>query len=234
MIIEFILYFLIYAFLGWCCEVAFATLKTGKFVNRGFLNGPVCSIYGFGVIIVLLVLKPVKENPFILFLCSMILTSLLEFITGFILEKFFSKKWWDYTKEPFNIKGYVCLRFSILWGFCCLLVVDVFHPLIEKLVKMIPNTASIIIIVISFVLYVVDHIVTILQMVDYSKHIKELEKLSIDLKFASEKIGKTVSDATLIIMKEYKKLDEHLKKSRLVKAFPKLHKKSDIIEENKI
>lgn len=227
MFIEYVLYFLIYGFLGWCCEVSFATLKTGKFVNRGFLNGPICSIYGFGMIIVLLVLTPVKENPFILFLCSMILTTLLEFITGFILEKFFHKKWWDYSNEPFNIKGYVCVRFSVLWGLCCLLVVDIFHPLIEKIVSSISVNLSLIIIIICFVIYIVDHIVTILQMIDYNKYVKELERLSNDLKFASEKIGKTVSDATLVIMKEYHKIDEKLKKSRLVKAFPGLHKKSD-------
>lgn len=227
MVIKYILYFLIYAFLGWCCEVSFATLKTGKFVNRGFLNGPICSIYGFGMVIVLLVLTPVKDNPFILFICSMLLATLLEIVTGFILEKFFHKKWWDYSKEPFNIKGYVCIRFSILWGICCLLIVDIFHPLIEKLVSNIPNNVAIIIIIISAVLYVVDHIVTILQVINYGKHTKELERLSNDLRFASDKIGQKVSDATRVLMEQYDKVNEKLRKSRLVKAFPKLHKKEE-------
>ena len=108
--------FLIYAFLGWCTEVAFAAVTRGKFVNRGMANGPICPIYGFGVLAVLFCLQPFRGNFFLLFLGSVVVTSLLELVTGWALEKFFHDKWWDYSNEPFNIKGYICLRFSILWG----------------------------------------------------------------------------------------------------------------------
>ena len=79
-------YFCIYSVLGWCTEVVFCTVNTGKWVNRGFLNGPVCPIYGFGVLIVLCVLTPLKDNFFILFAGAALLTSLLELFTGFVLE----------------------------------------------------------------------------------------------------------------------------------------------------
>lgn len=105
---------LIYSCLGWCSEVAFAALRRGVFVNRGFLNGPVCPIYGFGVLLVLLVLEPVKENLALLFFGSMVFCSLLEFIVGFAMERIFHDKWWDYSENPFNIKGYVCLEFSLM------------------------------------------------------------------------------------------------------------------------
>ena len=101
--------FLIYAFLGWCSEVVFAALNTGKFVNRGFCNGPICPIYGFGMLFVSLCLMPFRDNLPLLFILSLLLTSFIEFITGFVLEKFFNQKWWDYSKLPFNINGYVCL-----------------------------------------------------------------------------------------------------------------------------
>ena len=133
---EYLWYFVVYAFLGWCSEVIFATLKSGKFVNRGFLNGPVCPIYGFGAVLVIFCLTPIKENVLILFIGSTILTTLLEGFTGFILEKMFHTNWWDYSNEPFNFKGYVCARFSVLWGFACILIVDVFHPLIINLVHL--------------------------------------------------------------------------------------------------
>lgn len=108
--------FFIYAFLGWCTEVSYAALKTGRFVNRGFLNGPVCPVYGFGVVIVLWVLEPLRGNLLLLFLGSVALTSLLEWLTGFVLERLFHQRWWDYSQEPFNLGGYICLRFSIAWG----------------------------------------------------------------------------------------------------------------------
>ena len=133
---------LIYSCLGWCAEVAYAAVKTGRFVNRGFLNGPVCPIYGFGMLIVLLVLEPVKENLALLFFGSMVFTSLLEFLVGFALERIFHDKWWDYTDCPFNIMGYVCLEFSLIWGVACVLAVDVLHPLILDAVRRIPKNAG--------------------------------------------------------------------------------------------
>ena len=108
-------YFYIYGFLGWCSEVAFAAVAHGKFVNRGFVNGPICSIYGFGVMSVLLVLGPLKSSFWLLFGGSVLFTSAIEYLTGWVLEKVFHDKWWDYYKRPLNIKGYVCLEFSVLW-----------------------------------------------------------------------------------------------------------------------
>ena len=92
---ELVWIFIIYAFIGWCTEVSYAALDTGKFVNRGFLNGPYCPIYGCGVVIVVAILTPLKENLLILFAGSFLLTSVLEYITGYILEKVFHNKWWD-------------------------------------------------------------------------------------------------------------------------------------------
>ena len=109
-------YFIIYAFLGWCTEVVYAALNTGKFVNRGFLNGPICPIYGFGIAAIVAFLAPVSNNPALLFAGSAIITSAIELITGWIMEKAFNTRWWDYSTMPFNIGGYICLKFSIAWG----------------------------------------------------------------------------------------------------------------------
>ena len=119
---RFLWIFFIYAFLGWCTEVSYAALVSGRFVNRGFLNGPVCPIYGLGVVLVMACLEPFRDNLLLLFVCSVLLTSLLEWITGFVLEKLFHQRWWDYSNEPFNLGGYVCLRFSIAWGLACVFV----------------------------------------------------------------------------------------------------------------
>lgn len=120
--------FFTYAILGWCLEVAFHALVTGKFINRGFLNGPWCPVYGFGASAVLACLLPLRGSVPLLFLGSLLVTSALEWLTGFVLEQLFHQRWWDYSDEPFNLNGYICLRFSLAWGLACLLVVDFIHP----------------------------------------------------------------------------------------------------------
>ena len=148
--------FFIYAFLGWCTEVSYAATKTGKFVNRGFLNGPWCPIYGFGVVIVLAFLEPLKDNLFLLFLGSVVLTSALEWLTGFLLEKLFAQRWWDYSNEPFNLSGYICLRFSLAWGFACLFVVKLLHPTVLLFIRLIPHLVGLVLLGILMVVMAID------------------------------------------------------------------------------
>ncbi len=193
--------FIIYSILGWCCEVAFAAIVDGKFVNRGFLFGPYCPIYGFGVSFVFLCLNPIKDNFIVLFFCSVILTSLLEFITGYVLEKLFHQRWWDYSKERFNIKGYVCLKFSIMWGLACLIVVDIVHPVFERLVSHIPMNVGIIILIIFGMIYISDFITTIIGINKMGKYMKLLANTAEHLNKISVSVGENISDGTLTLMK---------------------------------
>ena len=110
-----IMCFFVYGVLGWCGEVAFAAIKERRFVNRGFLNGPLCPIYGIGVVCVVQALEPYIHNVFILYAMSVVLTTVLEFATGVLLEKIFHHRWWDYSGMPFNIMGQICLPYSLLW-----------------------------------------------------------------------------------------------------------------------
>lgn len=183
---------LIYSCLGWCCEVAFAALKTGKFVNRGFLNGPVCPIYGFGVLSVVLVLEPVKDNLLLLFFGSMVFTSLLEFIAGFAMERIFHDKWWDYSNNPFNIKGYICLEFSIIWGIACVLVVDIIHPIIMKLVNALPHTLGLWLMGALYVLLVTDAVLTLVELLKLPKRFKAMEELEAAITAVSDAMGENI------------------------------------------
>ena len=115
-IYELLCFFVIYSVLGWCLEVCFCTINTGQFVNRGFLNGPVCPIYGFGMVIVLVALTPLAHSLPVLFVGGALLTSALELAAGWILKKVFHTSWWDYSDVPFNLGGYICLKFSLAWG----------------------------------------------------------------------------------------------------------------------
>lgn len=218
--------FLIYAFLGWCAEVMYATLEKGKFVNRGFLSGPACPIYGVGVVIVLLLLEPLKDNLLILFIGSIILTSTVEFVTGFILEKFFHQKWWDYKDEPFNIKGYISLKFSLIWGIACVLVVNIVHPLILKLILFLPTPLVVAFLIAAFGSLIVDMVFTIKAMLRIKQRIKIELKLEEILKKESHLIGENLSDGVLTLMKLYEKTfkGKNAVAERLGRAFVGLEK----------
>ena len=156
--------FFIYAFLGWCTEVAFAAFKERRFVNRGFLNGPICPVYGFGVVAVIHFLTPLRSNLLLLYLGSAILVTAIEWLTGFILEKVFHNKWWDYSNRFLNINGRICLLYSVFWGVLTLFLIKIINPKIDILIAKIKDKISIkklkLIILIVIIFLAIDCIAT--------------------------------------------------------------------------
>ena len=191
----------IYAFLGWCTEVVFAAVNKGRFVNRGFLNGPVCPIYGVGILLVVLLLGPVKDNLLLLYVGSVLLTTVVELVTGFVMEKAFHHRWWDYSKMPLNIGGYVCLQFSLLWGVACVLVVDVIHPLIQSFIDWIPHTVGTILLIVFTVTFLADLILTILKTAGLDRRLAEIDRLAALLRVPSDGIGEGVAKGAIRIKK---------------------------------
>ena len=189
--------FFIYSFLGWCLEVCFFALNTGKFVNRGFLNGPVCPIYGFGVVIVVLCLTPLMENTLLLFLGSVLLTSLLELGVGFALEKLFHQRWWDYTNEPFNLGGYICLRFSLAWGLACLLVMEIIHPSVLWLILHIPHTLGLVLLACFVSVMAVDLTATVRTIARINRSLGQIDELAGRIKALSNDLGENLADRVL-------------------------------------
>ena len=177
-IYELLWLFFIYAFFGWCIEVVFCGLNEGHFINRGFLNGPVCPIYGVGGVIVVLCLTPIKDNIFLLFVGSALLTSILELITGFALDKIFHARWWDYTDMPFNIGGYICLKFSIYWGLVCIALMKGIHPVILGFVRFIPHILGLIAIIFFAVVFVADVIITVITINNLTKRVKLMNDIA--------------------------------------------------------
>ncbi|MCI8688031.1 MAG: hypothetical protein HFF57_06910 [Lawsonibacter sp.] len=194
---RFLWIFFIYAFLGWCTEVSYAALVTGKFVNRGFLNGPVCPVYGFGVVIVLAGLAPLEENLLLLFLGSVALTSSLEWLTGFVLEKLFHQRWWDYSDQPFNLSGYICLRFSIAWGFACLFVVKLLHPTVLLLIRLVPKTLGVILLALLGAVMAVDLAATVSTIVKLNRRLEQIDELAAKIKEASNEFGENLAERVL-------------------------------------
>ena len=184
-----ILYFFVYGFLGWCTEVIFAAFKQHRFVNRGFLNGPICPIYGVGVTLVIACLEAFQSNLLLLYISSVILVTVLEGVTGWAMDKLFHNKWWDYSKLPFNIGGYVCLLFSLIWGVACVFIVYFVHPLIHQVLSLIPHTAGIALIAILGIALLSDIIVTTSAIVKFNQYLERLKHITDGLHAISNQIG---------------------------------------------
>lgn len=171
------LYLIIYSFLGWLIETIYCSVLSGHYVERGFLNGPICPIYGFGALFVLLVLDPYTDNILTVFILGMISTSVLEYITSYFLEKLFKMKWWDYSEHRFNIKGRTCLLNSVLFGILCVVLTEWVNPLVTSLVKGIPFILKHVFAIILFIIIVVDLIASVRSVVNLKDKFEQIHLL---------------------------------------------------------
>lgn len=154
------LIFIIYSFLGWLIEEIDCSIIAKKFVNRGFLIGPVCPIYGSGAIIISLLLQNYKDNWVIVFCMAMILAGALEYFTSWIMEKLFKARWWDYSHKKYNINGRICLETMIPFGLLASLIIYVLHPAVIKLVDKLSPTALLWVAITLFVIYIIDNVIS--------------------------------------------------------------------------
>ena len=134
-VIDYIIYFFIYSFLGWIIETIYAFIIHGGFVKRGFLFGPLCPIYGFGAVILLLATKKMYGKPFRKFLIATVLFTVFEYLVSLIFEEIFGLRWWDYSNDFLNIQGRVSLMYTIFWGLIGLILLEKLHPLIENFIQ---------------------------------------------------------------------------------------------------
>lgn len=203
----FFLLFLFYSVLGWVVEIIYTRIVDKKWVNRGFLMGPYCPIYGYGCILIILLLKKYYNDPVILVAMSMIICSVLEYLTSFIMEKLFRTRWWDYSNRKFNINGRICLETMVPFGLAGLLLIYVLNPFISGLILKMPNTLINISAIVLFILFILDNIISFVAITKI--HIST-NKLKVD---STEEITKKV--------KEY--LSSHSKfGKRLINSFPNL------------
>lgn len=207
-------YFLVYSFLGWGLEVVYCTVTSGKVVNRGFLNGPVCPIYGFGMLAVLMLLGPLVQSQtptasLLLFLGGMLLTSAVELFGGWAMLKLFHARWWDYRDRPFNIGGFICLQFSLAWGLGVLVACRVIHPLVHSLTAgLLPPAVGVWLLAVLYAVYAADTAASALTMVHLNRDLAELEKLADRLEALSERMSTDLGTKAL-------QADQKLDESRL-------------------
>lgn len=150
--------FLIYSIIGWVMEVIFTLFKDKTLVNRGFLIGPYCPIYGCGCVLIILLLKRYSNDFFVLFIMSMVVCSILEYLTSYIMEKLFKARWWDYSDRKFNINGRICLETMIPFGLLGCLLMCVINPFISGFISKVPKDILNPISIVLFILFVIDNI----------------------------------------------------------------------------
>lgn len=134
-IVQWIAFFYIYSFLGWCIESTIVSVSKRKLTNRGFVTGPMLPLYGFGALTILLSTLWVRDNYILVYLCGMIAATCLEYVTGVVMEAMFNMRYWDYSDKKFNINGYICLKSSLFWGVLSVALVCFVHVPIAAFVK---------------------------------------------------------------------------------------------------
>ena len=231
--------FFFYSFIGWCIEVCAAAVQHRKFVNRGFVAGPLCPIYGFGAILFEIFLPELTEDPFFLFLGGFVLASLLEYFTGMFFEKVYKKKLWDYSRFRYNVGGYICLPFSLLWGALSVVTVMFADPLLCGLFDRIPHLLSVVLLLVLGGLLLLDAVgsaLSTLSLQVQAKHRVEasLEKQTARLDQITEGLGQTSrfleNALTRHIQKRLQKSYPSISLDALVKAREE-HKKSTVFAE---
>lgn len=238
-------YFCIYAFLGWVVEVAFHALCLGKIINRGFLNGPVCPIYGFGMLAICALmnaLAPGQEERVglpALFLSGLVFTTSIELFGGWLLNTFFHARWWDYSKEPFQFHGYICLRFSVLWGFGTVFMIRIVHPLVRGYVRLIPAGLGWWMLTATCLTLLVDFVASVLTAHKLSKDLGDLGKLRDRIRAVSDQLSQRIGEDSIRAREElerqrtlaeqrFRALQKRAEKTRffgtgrMLNAFPEL------------
>ena len=188
---QWVLFFYIYCFIGWIWETAYVSAKSGRFENRGFMNGPFLPIYGSGAIVILLATLPVKKYPIMVFLLGMISATILELVTGIAMEKLFHVRYWDYSYRKIQYKGYICLVSSIAWGaFSCIMTYG-FHKPIEEMVLSIPVQIG----------QVITMVLTVINTADFATSFKtalELKNMLITAEDIKNEISKLERRAEIV------------------------------------
>ena len=187
-------WFFLYGCIGWCVEVVYAAVKEHKLVNRGFLCGPICPIYGFGMVglVYSVQLIPLPDSGSMsavsIFFIGMVLTTAIELVGGWVLYKLYHIRWWDYSKMKYNLGGYICPQFSLLWGLGSVLMIKVVHPLLARGSNPMPFRVMLILDIVLLIIFVVDVIVSTAAAIGLNKYLSEIDELRAHLRVTSDKL----------------------------------------------
>lgn len=237
------LFFSVYSMIGWLCESIYCSIPQKRWINRGFLNGPFCPVYGFGALLILAVLSPllgVFEFPLeliVLFFTATLLTSVLEYVTSVLLEKLFHTSWWDYSNHKYQIHGRVCLMNSLLFGVMSTLVLEVLHPLISSLLIAIPRIVSFPLAGGLFVYFILDGTVTTIGILRMNGKLAQLQTILDEIRERTAAVAETNLAGLEHSLDELRDKADELKSETLLslrQALEELRLKTDDVKTESI
>lgn len=211
-IVQWICFFFIYGFLGWCYESAYVSIKHKQWVNRGFVRGPLLPLYGSGAILLLFVTIPFRESLFLMFVSGAIGATILEYVTGVAMEALFKVRYWDYSKRKFNFQGHICLAATTLWGVFAIVIVKVVHRPIENLVMGLPETIVEIFVMVMTVVFAADFALSFKAAMDIRDVLIKLEEVQREMERMQKRLDVILAFAEdsreQVVMNTYERLDE--------------------------
>ncbi len=230
-VIEWFLWLIAYSFIGWVYESLICSIGQLKFVNRGFLNGPICPVYGFGALAAIAFLYQKTDNLLILFVAGMLLTCTVEYFTAVLLEKLFHAKWWDYSHYRFNLQGRVSLLGAVVFGTLSVLLIKYVHPLVSGAIIQLQVWPKLILALILFTLILLDLYVTVRHLLLLNNRLKEIQAAINTFWGQYAKRYGALKDSLTEKFEESEFYNEHIKtlfnvsrfqNIRLIRAFPRL------------
>lgn len=205
-ITKYILLFFFYSIVGWMVESLYCSIGEKKLINRGFLTGPLCPIYGSGALIMIVFLyNPFREQPLYIFLLGMFLCDILEYATSYIMEKLFGARWWDYTYEFMNIKGRICLKHSMYWGVAGVGFVNLIHPSVDALYESID---------VAYIDYILIAVLAVfaLDVANATRKALDIRKLQLQLNTLIDKLSTNIATVKIAIEDKYVDIQNNLLK----------------------
>ncbi len=213
------LYFFFYSALGWLVESCYCSVRPRKWVNRGFLTGPLCPIYGTGALVFMVLVEPIRHIPMpvtaaghtvsvtgvAVFLTSLVFADIVEFIVSFLMEKLFHARWWDYSNRFLNIQGRICFLHSMYWGTAGVVFLYLMHPFFDRFIGRLPVKFVYGILAVILVIFLVDVIDAVRKAMDVRKLMDKLKSFGIML---SSFFGNTIDDIVALSMDEMASISE--------------------------
>lgn len=223
-----VIWLIFYSVVGWIYETILCSIKAKKFINRGFLNGPYCPIYGFGALLDIILIGWI-ENPVLLFLAGALITCTLEYITSYLLEVCFHARWWDYSHMKFNINGRVSLAGALVFGLFSVVLIKYIHPAILLTTNRISDNMLFLIAIILLAGFLFDVIYTIKKMADFNIKLQKVQQeVNENIAVGKELIEEKLSEFNELKEEQHDKIKElqdkfklNYQERRWIKSFPK-------------
>lgn len=200
---QWLLIFYTYCFFGWIFESSYVSLKNGQFVNRGFLRLPMLPLYGTGAVMMLWVSLPFQNNLLLVYISGLLGATVLEYVTGWTMERLFKIKYWDYSEQRFNLNGYICLSSSIAWGFLTILLTEVIHRPISRLILDLHRGPALITVGCLTIMFTLDAVQSVRTALDLAKVLDAMTRLRAELEDIQVQMALLKNETSLRVA-EYK------------------------------